>query len=91
MPGPRRNYKRDPITREEVENLIDAFDDTVPDFEISNEQDQQIITYDSVTKTWKNTTLGSVTITYGNLDGGAPDATYGGTVSISGGFYNSFP
>lgn len=91
MPGPRRNYNRQPLTRDEVVNLIDAFDDTIPDFEISNEQDQQIISYDSVTKTWKNTTLGSVTITYGNLDGGAPDATYGGTVSISGGFYNSFP
>ena len=91
MPGPRRNYKRDPITRQEVINLIDAFDATVPDFKISNEQDQQVIVYDSVTKNWKNTTLGSVTITYGNLDGGAPDANYGGTISINGGFYNSFP
>lgn len=91
MPGPRRNYNRQPLTIEEVKALINAFDATIPDFKISNEQDQQVIVYDSVTKNWKNTTLGSVTITYGNLDGGAPDANYGGTISISGGFYNSFP
>jgi len=82
-----------------VRDLIYQLDDTIPDFlgtidytfNITNPTDQQILSYDSVLKQWKNTTLGSVTITYGNLDGGTPDANYGGTIAIDGGYYNSFP
>lgn len=57
---------------------------------LTNTQDQQVLVYDALIKKFVNQTLGSVTIIYGNLDGGDPASNYGGTISIDGGFYNSF-